>query len=90
MFLNEILENLGLAGVVKNNYLILNYSGLGVYIQGSVLINFCSSVKIELSISGSFYTILGENLDIKNMTKDTLYISGKIQDILKGTFTKNT
>ncbi len=81
MFFDEIAQNLGLSGVVPHNYSILNYAGCGVYIQGTVDIKLCSTVKISLDIAHTSYSITGENLQIKKLTKDSLYISGKIAGI---------
>ena len=81
MFFDEIAQNLGLSGVAPHNYSILNYAGCGVYIQGTVDIKLCSTVKISLDIAHTSYSITGENLQIKKLTKDTLYISGKIVGI---------
>lgn len=81
MFFDEIALTLGLSGVAPRNYSILNYAGLGVYIQGAVDIKTCSTVKIVLDIAHTPYDITGENLQIKKLTKDTLYISGKIASI---------
>ncbi len=81
MFFDEIAQNLGLSGVVPCNYSILNYAGHGVYIQGNIDIKSCSTVKIMLDIAHTPYSITGENLQIRKLTKDTLYISGKIAGI---------
>lgn len=81
MFFDEIAQNLGLSGVAPHNYSILNYAGCGVYIQGTVDIKLCSTVKISLDIAHNSYSITGENLQIKKLTKDSLYISGKIAGI---------
>ena len=81
MFFDEIAQNLGLSGVAPHNYSILNYAGCGVYIQGNIDIKSCSTVKIMLDIAHTSYSITGENLQIRKLTKDTLYISGKIAGI---------
>ena len=78
MFFDEIAQNLGVSGVVPRNYSILNYAGRGVYIQGSIDIKACSTVKILLNLAQTPYLITGKNLQIRKLTKDTLYISGKI------------
>ena len=82
MFLKEIIENLGISGTNKSNYSILNYGGLGVYIQGNLSITQCSSVKISMALGNAHYEITGENLTIKKLTPDSLYIKGKIFDII--------
>ena len=83
MFLNEILNDLGLSGVTKNNFLIMNYSGLGVYVQGNISIANYTTVKINIRLSGMNFSITGENLSIKKLTPNSLYITGKIADIIK-------
>lgn len=83
MFLNEIVKNLGIIGTNKSNFSILNYGSAGVYIQGNLNIIHCSSVKISIKLSTTKYSITGENLIIKNLAPDSLYIKGNIKDILK-------
>lgn len=83
MFVDEIIKNLGLSGTSKNNFSILNYGGNGVYIQGNLSISQISSVKICIIVGGKNYAITGENLTIQRLSKDGLYIKGKIADILK-------
>lgn len=82
MFLDEIAMQLDLSGTTKNSYLIVNVSGKGVYIQGAIKITVCSTVKMSFKINKTIYSILGENLKLRNLTNDTILIQGNIYGII--------
>lgn len=78
MLLDEIANILELDGTTKNTYSALILSGRGLHIQGKIKIINCTSVKIDFLLMSQMYTILGENLKIKNLTQSSMSIKGKI------------
>ncbi|MBO5102833.1 MAG: hypothetical protein J6C13_01930 [Clostridia bacterium] len=78
MFLDEIAQILELDGTTKNSYSAYLKGANGIYIQGNVKITYCSTVKISFAINSLQFSVFGENLKIKNLTLDTLAITGLV------------
>lgn len=81
MFFDEIAKNLGVSGVGGNNFSILNYAGLGVYIQGKISLKKHSADEILIKIGSENYSITGKSLVLRNLNSDAMYIAGKIFSI---------
>lgn len=78
MFLDEIASILDLDGATSSTYSALCINNKGLHVQGKVKITNCSTVRIDILINKTPYCILGEKLKIKNLTLDTVSVSGDI------------
>ena len=78
MLLDDLATVLNLNGATARTFSIFNLNGKGLHIEGAISIKYCSAVKIDLSIGKVAYSILGENLKIKNLCQGSVAISGNI------------
>ena len=83
MFLDEIAKHFSLNGATKNTYTLSLVNDNLVLIQGKIKINIYTDTTITYSLNKKTFSIIGESLKIKNLTKDTLLILGNISTIQK-------
>lgn len=78
MLLDDLASALCLNGTTRQTFSILNLNGTGVRIEGAISIKNCTTVRIDFALGKSTYSILGENLCIKNLTQGSVVINGQI------------
>ncbi len=82
MFLDEIAKILELDGSTGKTHSCLLFDTLGVHIEGRIVLGNFSSVRVDFLLNKEPYCVLGEDLKIKNLTKASLSIKGRIYGII--------
>ena len=74
-FIDEIKD------VDINDYRYINYAGKKVYVQGFKSLLIFNEEEISLKIKNGELSIFGANLKIEELGRDTVLISGNINEI---------
>ncbi len=77
--LNEVVDNLNLE--LSNNYKYYNFGGKVVYIENFVRILTFNKEEIILKLKKGMFKVLGINLIIEELNKNSLLIKGEIKGV---------
>ena len=77
-FFDEIKNNFAAEPDTLQNYQLINISGKIVYVEGHLGLTQLSKDIITFKVKGGRITIEGENLNLAELTSNTLKICGKI------------
>lgn len=81
-FFDEQLSDLGISELAKNSVCCTFILGAGIFVEGFKKLFELSNTKIVLCLTGGkMLELWGENLEIKQMTKSEISISGTIKNI---------
>ncbi len=78
MLLDDLASALNLNGATARTFSILNLNGKALHIEGAVFVKNFSTVKIDLTVGKFPLSVLGENLQIQNLTLGSVTILGEI------------
>lgn len=78
MLLDDLAAALCLNGTTQQTFSILNLNGKGIRVEGAISIKNCTTVRIDFALGKASYSVLGENLCIKNLTHGSVVIKGQI------------
>lgn len=76
-FINDFLEYFKV-DEINDKILVLNVLGIGMMITGKFDISEISETQVELKTKSENLLIVGENLQIKSLSKGEIYLSGNI------------
>lgn len=78
-FFSEIAVAAGLSELkLSQGYSVINYNGETVYLEGVVRLLSVEEETIKLQLRGAAVTLLGSNLNIKELS-DTVIVCGEIK-----------
>ena len=79
-FFQEIRKDLKLPKL-DNEFTFVNINGKALYVEGQKGLLLLSEEKIMLKVNKKILVVYGRNLKIKEMTKETLSLTGEIEKI---------
>ena len=74
----EIKKNLKLPNF-NEEFLLVNINGKALYVEGQKGLLFLSEEKIMFKVNKKIVVVYGKNLKIKEMTKETISLTGEIE-----------
>lgn len=81
-FFDEIIGGMGLeAAAVKGEFKIAMLGARSAYIEGHKGLNIFSSDEMNFKVKGGSVKVLGERLELKNFSKKSALVVGKIKNI---------
>ena len=81
MFIKEKLHELGIDAGLPNQFCITNFSNTAVILEGKIKIISFSSILIKIGLGNVTLSITGNNLSLKDLSHNSLTITGKILEI---------
>ena len=84
-FINDIINSSGLSmDILSSGFRLINISNKCVYFEGDLKLEGINRDEITIIIKRGKIKICGKNLKIKNMSTNTLLITGDIESMEEG------
>ena len=82
-FLEEVSNLSGLPfDIINKGFRVINLSNRAVYIEGFVALVEVEKTEITIKLKKGIVKILGEELKIKNMNLNTIFVVGKVYNMV--------
>lgn len=81
-FFNEICESVGLEpSTIRGQFKLVSLGFDSIYIEGHKGLSVFSSTEMSFKVKGGSVKILGEKLELKNFSKLSALVKGKINKV---------
>ena len=81
-FFDEIIGGIGLeAAAIKGEFKLCMLGSRSAYIEGHKGLNVFSEIEMNFKVKGGCIKVLGEKLELKNFSKKSALVVGKIKNI---------